>query len=149
MIVSTGFIMLMQVGFAMLENGTVRAKNSKSILIKNIIDVSLGAIIFYCFGFGLAFGLRCIENCGYPEEEKMSKYIGTKYFAGHGFDENKENMYIKWCFEFSFCATAATIVSGSLAERTRFRAYLIFSVLMTGFIYPMIVAWTWGGGWLK
>ena len=63
MIISTGFIMLMQVGFAMLENGTVRVKNSKSILIKNIIDVSLGAFIWYLFGFGIGFGLRCAENC--------------------------------------------------------------------------------------
>ena len=63
MIVSTGFIMLMQVGFAMLENGSVRGKNQKSVLIKNIIDVSLGAVIWYLFGFGLAFGLRCAENC--------------------------------------------------------------------------------------
>ena len=78
----------------------------------------------------------------------MDKFIGTKYFAGYGFDENSENIYIKWCLQFSFCATASTIVSGSLAERTRLSAYVFFSVLMTGFIYPVIVAWTWGGGWL-
>ena len=138
-IISVAFIILMQLGFALVENGTVRCKNSKNILIKNLFDACAGALAFWLFGFALAFG-----------HESQGGFIGTDggLFASSSFDEKDENFYLMWIFQFSFAATSATIVSGSLAERTQLPAYLGFSVLMTGFIYPTVVGWVWGGGWL-
>lgn len=123
----------------MLENGSVRQKNSKNILIKNLFDTCNGAIAFWLVGFGWAYG-------NHPE----GSFIGTdgKMFASSQFDTLEENYYLLWVFQFSFAATSATIVSGSLAERTQIPAYLAFSTLMTGFIYPVAVGWVWGGGWL-
>ena len=91
-VVSTGFILLMQAGFALVENGTVRSKNSKNILIKNLFDACAGAIAFYLVGYGFAFGLKCRENCGdeFPVEDQIKKrFIGSdgKYFAGSGFND--------------------------------------------------------------
>lgn len=139
--VATGFILLMQAGFALVETGTVRSKNSKNILIKNLFDCCAGAIAFWAVGFAFAFG----------QEGDAGKFIGSnaKYFFAADLDtEDGSNTWILWAFQFSFAATAATIVSGSLAERTMLPAYMFFSVLMTGFIYPVVVSWTWGGGWL-
>ena len=149
MVVSTGFILLMQAGFALVENGTVRSKNSKNILIKNLFDACAGAITFYLVGYGFAFGLKCASACE-TEDAVKEGFIGRdlSYFAASGFNDAEENNFIVWCFQFSFAATSATIVSGSLAERCRLPAYFLFSILMTGFIYPVVVAWTWGGGWL-
>ena len=138
-IVSTAFILLMQLGFALVENGTVRSKNSKNILIKNLFDAAAGALAFWLIGFGFAFG-----------HKSEGGFIGSKgdMFVGSGFDDYPDNYYLAWVFQFSFAATASTIVSGSLAERTQLPAYMAFSVLMTGFIYPVVVGWVWGGGWL-
>ena len=122
-----------------MENGSVRSKNSKNILIKNMFDVCIGAILFWIIGYSFAFG------------EKPSGFIGgdSVTIFGQGFDQARDkDHYAIWIFQFSFAATASTIVSGSLAERTMLPTYIIFSALMTGFIYPTIVAWTWGEGWL-
>jgi Amt family ammonium transporter len=129
----------MQLGFALLENGMVRSKNSKNILIKNLFDVCVGALAFWLLGFGLAFG-----------QTEAGGFIGTNggMFAAADFDKLEKNHYLLWIFQFSFAATSATIVSGSLAERTQLPAYLAFSTIMTGFIYPVVVGWCWGGGWL-
>jgi Amt family ammonium transporter len=129
------FVFFMQAGFALLESGTVRKKNSHNILVKNLLDACIGSIIFWLVGFGFAFG---VEKDG---------FIGDKLFAGD-YAEEVTSKEIEWCFQFAFAATAATIVSGSLAERTQLETYMVFSLLMTGFIYPVIVAWTWGTGWL-
>ena len=140
----------MQAGFALVENGTVRSKNSRNILAKNMFDAAAGAVMFFLFGFGIAFGLKCRENCD-PDselEEVPRRFIGSQYFAGSGFADSGDNLYTLWIFQYSFAATASTIVSGSLAERTKLPSYMLFSALMTGFIYPVVVAWTWGGGWL-
>lgn len=98
------------------------------------MDACIGALIFYVLGYGLAYG------------DVNGGFIGTKKFAGD-FPEDGSDLR-DFSFQFAFAATAATIVSGSLAERTKLESYMIFSLLMTGFIYPVIVAWTWGGGWL-
>ena len=139
MLVATGFIILMQLGFALLENGLAQSKNSKNILIKNMFDACLGAIAFWLLGFGWAFG--------YTED---GKFIGTNgaMFASTDFESGDKNLYLIWIFQFTFAATCSTIVSGSLAERTQLPAYMAFSVIMTGFIYPVIAGWVWGGGWL-
>ena len=140
MAVSTGMILLMQAGFALVENGSVRDKNSKNILIKNMFDVCIGALLYWLLGYGFAFGTS------------RGGFIGadTTTFASAKFDYDcTQDHYAFWIFQFSFAATAATIVSGSLAERTKLPTYVVFSGLMTGFIYPVVVSWTWNsGGWL-
>jgi len=136
---ATGFILLMQAGFALVENGTVRAKNSRNILIKNMFDLCIGAFIFWLVGFGIAYG-----------HDEKGGVIGTNgnYYATWNYNAIDGNPYSSWIFQFAFSATSATIVSGSLAERTQLPAYMAFSLIMTGFIYPVVVSWTWGGGWL-
>jgi len=118
--VATAFILQMQLGFALIENGQVRSKNSKNILIKNLFDACAGALAFWLFGFGWAFG----------HVKEQGHFIGLNggMFASNGFesqdrdvsdsDYDHHNLYALWMFQFSFAATSATIVSGSLAERT-------------------------------
>jgi len=126
----------------MLESGTVREKNSRNILIKNMFDMSIGALAFWAIGYGFDFG-QTGEKGGFIGSDK-------NLFFSSGFEKEgvEADHYLAWNFQFSFAATSATIVSGSLAERTRLPAYLLFSFFMTGFIYPVVVSWTWGGGFL-
>ena len=122
-------VFYMQAGFAMLEVGTVRSKNSHNILLKNIVDVCAGTICWWILGYSFAYG------------DSSNNFIGyTNPFKGT--DE------LDWFFQWAFATTATTIVSGSIAERTHFLAYLIYSSVMTSFIYPVVVHWTWGQGWL-
>ena len=92
LVVSTGFILLMQAGFALVENGTVREKNSSNILIKNLFDACAGCIAFYLVGYGFAFGVKCVDLCD-TEEPVMKKFIGTdlQYFAGSGFNSMEDD----------------------------------------------------------
>ena len=139
-IVSTVFIFMMHSGFAMVEVGSVREKNAHNILIKNLYVVCAGVIAFWLIGYGFAFG----------QTEHKGKFIGSKSgtFAASNFDHDTDDHYLAWIFQFAFAGTAATIVSGSLAERCHLPTFLIFSAIMTAFIYPVVVSWTWGGGWL-
>lgn len=138
MITAGVIIFFMQSGFALLESGNVRFKNHQNILFKNCMDACIGAMVWWICGFAFAFGM---QNEG--------SFMGTKYFLGVGIlDKDSGVSYGYWFFQFTFACTAATIVSGSLAERVSIPAYLIFSAFMTGFIYPVVVAWTWGGGFL-
>ena len=100
----------MQLGFALVENGTVRQKNSRNILVKNLFDLCVGGLVYWLIGFGIAFG----------QPDPQGGFIGTdgKFYASSGFKTLSDNQYTYWIFQFSFAATAATIVSGSLAERT-------------------------------
>ena len=128
-------VFLMQAGFAMLEAGFVRAKNTVNILMKNILDVSVGAIAFWAVGWAIAYGLSGDVSNG---------FVGDGHFFLADFTD-----YPSWIFQFAFAATAATIVSGAMAERTAFRAYLFYTVFITAFIYPVVVHWVWdGNGWL-
>mmetsp|Transcript_40684 Transcript_40684/g.62060 ORF Transcript_40684/g.62060 Transcript_40684/m.62060 type:complete len:368 (+) Transcript_40684:40-1143(+) len=127
-------VFFMQTGFAFVESGSVREKNYMNVLLKNLIDACCGAMVWFFWGFGLAYGN---VNGG---------FMGTKYFAGLGLEE--EGQYGNWFFQYAFACSAATIVSGSVAERISINAYVIFSIWMTGVIYPIVVAWTWGQGWL-
>ena len=138
-LVSGFFVFFMQTGFAMLEVGSVRSKSAQNILLKNIVDVSLGSIIWWLIGYGFAYG------------DSVSYFIGGlngNGFGGYNF-ENTKNSYRDWFFQWAFATTSATIVSGALAERTKFFSYIIYSCLMTAIIYPLVVHWTWGGGWLS
>lgn len=130
-----GFLVfLMQAGFAMLTAGFVRAKNTANILMKNMIDACVGGLSFFAVGWAFAYGASDSSN----------GFIGMGNFFLTDFDD-----YAGWFFQFAFAAAAATIVAGSLAERLKFSAYLIYTVVITAFIYPVVVHWGWdGNGWM-
>ena len=134
--------MFMQSGFAFLEAGSVRQKNVVNILIKNILDCLKGAIIWWACGFAFAYGDLS------PVPSAANKFIGHQYFFTQGW-ENFDNFHANWFFQYVFAATAATIVSGAVAERTQFGSYVIYSTFITGFVYPVVAHWAWSGtGWL-
>jgi len=135
-------VLFMQAGFAMVETGLNSAKNTVNILFKNLIDLSLGVILFYIIGYGLM----------YPGDAFTGGWFG---FAGFGVsmdapDAVGGNLHpaVDFLFQVAFAATAATIVSGAVAGRMKFEAYLIYTVVITAFIYPISGMWKWGGGWL-
>ena len=137
---ATVLVFLMQAGFSLLEAGATRAKNSINIIMKNVMDMSLGSLAFWIVGFGLMFGTN------------SSGWIGTDNFLLSKIDPASEtgyNDYAFFIFQTVFAATAATIISGAVAERTKFAAYLIYAVAVTAFIYPIFGSWVWGGGWLN
>ena len=126
-------IIAMQLGFSFLEVGSIHPKNKANILIKNLLDTYIGALAFYALGFAFA-------------NEGGGGVIGSGQFFCRGL--TREEM-LKWLFQFSFCSTSATIVSGSLAERTYIDTYIVFSFLMGSIVYPVASCWAWGGGWLQ
>ncbi len=135
-LVATFLVMFMQPGFAMVEAGFTRSKNSANILTKNLVDFSLGAILYWAVGYTLMYG------------ESLGGFIGTPILL---INDNGIDGYAKTTdlmFQTVFAATAATIVSGAVAERTKFSAYIIFTIVITVFIYPISGHWKWGGGWL-
>jgi Amt family ammonium transporter len=135
----TGFmVMFMQPGFAMVEAGFTRSKNTANILMKNVMDFSIGSLLYWIIGFTIMYGDSIGGIIGTPDFFYMSDGVGDNYAD-----------YADLFFQTVFAATAATIVSGAMAERTEFKAYLIFSVVITVLIYPISGHWTWGGGWLS
>jgi len=126
------FIFLMQCGFAMLCAGSVRQKNVKNIMLKNLLDACGGAIGFYTIGFALAYG----------EGGKFVGTAGDKYFL-NGYNGRAGKDHIDFFFQFTFAATAATIVAGTVAERCKMQAYLLYSVFLTAFVYPVVVHAIW------
>ncbi|MEQ8716499.1 MAG: ammonium transporter [Acidimicrobiales bacterium] len=130
-------VFLMQAGFGLVEAGMTRAKNVANIMAKNLADMSIGVIAFWAVGFGFAYGAD------------SGNIIGTDGFflsgAPIGIDGGL-SIWTDFFFQVVFAATAVTIASGAMAERTKFSGYLIFSALMTAFIYPVVVHWFWGGG---
>ncbi|WP_297088389.1 ammonium transporter [uncultured Draconibacterium sp.] len=135
-LVATFLVMFMQPGFAMVEAGFTRQKNAANILTKNLVDFSVGAILFWVIGYTLMYGESIGGFIGMP-----SLFINDN---GIGDYANKTDLM----FQTVFAATAATIVSGAVAERTKFSAYIIFTIVITVFIYPISGHWKWGGGWL-
>ncbi|CAG5130739.1 unnamed protein product, partial [Candidula unifasciata] len=124
----------MQTGFAFLEAGSVRSKNATNLLIKNLLDAFIAGVAYWTLGFAFAFG----EGNG---------FIGWHYFASSGLPLTKMAFFF---FQYVFAATAATIVSGALAERCEMAAYFIYSFAITGWIYPVVTHWAWSDeGWLK
>ncbi len=134
-------VLLMQAGFALVEVGMNSSRNAINILYKNLMDLCIGALLFYIVGFGLMYPALYGE-------------VANGYFAfgGVGLYEGKADRTFApeadWFFQAVFAATAATIVSGAVAGRMKFGAYLIYSAILTGFIYPISGYWKWGGGWL-
>lgn len=135
-LVAAFLVMFMQPGFAMVEAGFTRSKNTANILTKNLVDFSLGAILYWIIGYTLMYG------------ESIGGFIGKPILFlndnGIGDYANTTDLF----FQTVFAATAATIVSGAVAERTKFSAYIIFTVVITVLIYPVSGHWKWGGGWL-
>ena len=134
-------VFFMQAGFAMVESGFTRAKNAVNILMKNLMDFSVGTIAFAAIGFGLMFG----ESDG---------FFGTSHFLLSGMGDTGSWNWTFLIFQTVFAATAATIVSGAMAERTKFVGYLVYSFFITMLIYPIFGSWAWGGlldggGWLE
>lgn len=142
-ILAACLVFFMQAGFAMVEVGFTRAKNAVNIIMKNMMDVGAGSLAFYFVGFGIMFGTTA------------GGWIGTDGFALSFIgDYSVEWSYTFFFFQAVFAATAATIVSGAVAERTAFNAYLIFSIVITAVIYPVFGSWAWGSlfngsGWLE
>jgi Amt family ammonium transporter len=132
-------VFLMQAGFAMLCAGSIRAKNAQNILLKNLMDAAVGALWFWATGFAFAYGSSGDGNW----------FIGNDlFFLSKGF-EGKDG-YTSWFFQWAFAATAATIVSGAVAERCSLIAYAGYSAWLTGFVYPVVVHWIWSSdGWLS
>jgi Amt family ammonium transporter len=136
LMIAAFLVFFMQLGFAMVEGGFVRAKNTTNILMKNVLDACVGGIVFFAVGFGLAYG---VDSSG-----DANKIFGWGNFFLEDFD-----IYAFWIFQFAFAATAATIVSGSMAERTKFSAYLVYTTFISALIYPIVVHWAWdANGWL-
>lgn len=136
-LIAAALVMFMQPGFAMVEAGFTRAKNSANILMKNIMDFSFGSLFFWIIGFSIMFGAG---NGG---------FIGKINLFGSGIEDGDIPGLAFLIFQTVFAATAATIVSGAMAERTEFRTYIIFSIVITTIIYPVSGHWIWGGGWLS
>ncbi|GMR04486.1 MAG: ammonium transporter [Thermodesulfobacteriota bacterium] len=141
-LVAAFLVFLMQAGFAMVETGFTRAKNAINIMMKNLMDFSVGSLAFWAVGFGLMFGAS-------------NGLFGTTGFFFSDFASDKDPwLFAFWMFQVVFCATAATIVSGAMAERTKYVSYLIYSAVVSAVIYPVFGSWAWGSlykgaGWLE
>ncbi len=129
-------VFFMQTGFTMVEAGFTRAKNTGNIVMKNIVDFMFGSIIYWFIGYGLMYG----EGNGF-----IGIPFGGMFLNGSAPDMDYTTLF----FQTVFCATSATIVSGAMAERTRFSAYCIYSAFISFIIYPIAGHWVWGGGWLS
>ncbi|MGL1892490.1 MAG: ammonium transporter [Spirochaetaceae bacterium] len=130
-------VFFMQAGFGMVEAGFIRAKNSVNILTKNFLDFCMASIGFFIFGYAIMFG-------------QGNGFMGWTGFALIGAESGADvPLFAFWLFQAAFCGAAATIVAGGMAERMKFKAYLIYSFLISAFVYPIIGHWVWGGGWLS
>jgi ammonium transporter, Amt family len=144
----------MQAGFSMLESGAVRSKNNINILFKNIIDACVAAFAWWFLGYMFAFGGTAGGFIGIQGDLVFSQSIMND--AGKTFAPDRESVLTHgrdkfdfWFFQWAFSGAVATIVSGAVAERTKFESYIIFSFFITLFIYPVIVHWVWGQGFLS
>ena len=142
-LVAAALVFFMQAGFAMVETGFTRAKSSINIMMKNLMDFSVGSLAFWAVGFGIMFGAT------------TTGWFGTNGFFLSDFTFGGDPWVLAfWMFQVVFAATAATIVSGAMAERTKFIGYLIYSAVISAFIYPVFGSWAWGSlfhgsGWLE
>ncbi len=134
-LIGAALVFWMQAGFAMVEAGFTRAKNTGNILMKNLMDFCIGTVVFILIGFGLLLGEDVVGLIGKPGFDIFTAY--------ESFD------YSNFVFNLVFCATTATIVSGAMAERTKFLSYCVYSAVISALVYPIEAHWIWGGGWLS
>jgi Amt family ammonium transporter len=134
-LIGAALVFWMQAGFAMVEAGFTRAKNTGNIIMKNLMDFCIGTVVFILIGFSLLLGEDLVGLIGKPGFDIFTSYA----------DFNWSN----FVFNLVFCATTATIVSGAMAERTKFLSYCIYSAVISALIYPIEAHWIWGGGWLS
>ncbi|MBQ2692498.1 MAG: ammonium transporter, partial [Clostridia bacterium] len=138
-LLGAALVFFMQAGFAMCEAGFTRAKNAGNIIMKNLMDLSIGTVLYWLVGFGIMFG-------------SQSAFFGVLdlFTQGSYADALPDGVskFSFFIFQTVFCATSATIVSGSMAERTKFSSYCLYSALISLVIYPIEGHWIWGGGWL-
>ena len=135
-LIGAALVFWMQAGFAMVEGGITRAKNSGNIIMKNLKDFCIGTVMFILIGFGLFLG-----------KDALGGFTGTPNFDI--FTDYANFDWSNFVFNLVFCATTATIVSGAMAERTKFLSYCVYSAVISAVIYPIEAHWTWGGGWLS
>ena len=134
-LIGAAFVFWMQAGFAMCEAGFTRAKNAGNIIMKNLMDFCIGTVMWFLLGASLMLGDNVLGG--------FSGSLSFDVFTGYsGFD------YSAFVFNLVFCATTATIVSGAMAERTKFISYCVYSAVISAVIYPIEAHWTWGGGFL-
>jgi Amt family ammonium transporter len=145
LIMAAALVFFMQAGFAMVESGLTRAKNAGNILMKNLMDFSAGAVAFWAVGWALMYGAPSLG--GFIGGNGFFLTYTEEALAAYGV-EDMSAIFRDWMFQVVFAATAATIVSGAMAERTKFSGYLVYSVFISGLIYPISGHWVWGGGWL-
>ncbi|MCK5708184.1 MAG: ammonium transporter [Candidatus Aureabacteria bacterium] len=139
-LIAAFLVFFMQAGFALVEAGFTRAKNAANIMMKNLMDFSVGSLAYWAVGFGIMFGA-----------DKLGLFGSSGFFLSAGDPSTGEGLwqFAFWMFQVVFAATAATIVSGAMAERTKFIGYLLYSVFISALIYPVVGHWIWGGGWLS
>ncbi|MBP7583073.1 MAG: ammonium transporter [Spirochaetes bacterium] len=139
-LVAAFLVFFMQAGFAMVETGFTRAKNAGNIMMKNLMDFCVGSLAFFAIGFGIMFGA-----------DTLGLFGTSGFFLSSASPATPAGLwqYTYWFFQLVFAATAATIVSGAMAERTRFSTYLVYSLVISALIYPVSGHWIWGGGWLQ
>lgn len=142
-LIAAALVFFMQAGFAMVETGFTRAKSAVNIMMKNLMDFCIGSLVFWAVGFGLMFGAT-----------KTGWFGTTDFFLSSWTPDGDPWILAFWMFQCVFAATAATIVSGAMAERTKFSSYLIYCVFVCAVIYPIFGSWAWGsllngGGWLE
>lgn len=137
-LIGAALVFFMQCGFAMVETGFTRAKNAGNIIMKNLMDFCIGAVVFIVLGYGLMFGQKYVSGLfGIPDFSLIGDYFGSS------------SDWSNFVFNLVFCATAATIVSGAMAERTKFSSYCIYSAVISAFVYPIEAGWIWNSnGWL-
>ncbi|XP_071737929.1 ammonium transporter 1 member 3 [Rutidosis leptorrhynchoides] len=136
---SAYLVFMMQLGFAMLCAGSVRAKNAMNIMLTNVVDAVVGSLSYFLFGFAFAFG----------GDSGSNPFIGTQYFALTNMPSSSYD-YSFFLYQWAFAIAVAGITAGSIAERTQFSAYLVFSFFLTGFVYPVVAHWVWSSnGWLN
>ncbi len=134
-LIGAALVFWMQAGFAMVETGFTRAKNAGNIIMKNLMDFCIGTVMFIVIGFSLLLGEDLLGFIGKPGFDIFTAYA--------------EFDFSNFVFNLVFCATTATIVSGAMAERTKFLSYCVYSAVISGLIYPIEAHWIWGGGWLS
>ncbi len=137
LMMATVLVFIMHAGFAMLEAGLTRQKNAANIIGKNLMTISVGMVAYFAIGWGLMYG-----------EQIAGLFGGDNFFLLGGSYEADATLEMDFAFQAMFAATAATIVSGAVAERMKFGAYVAVAAVMTAIIYPIVGAWTWGGGWI-